>query len=644
MLKTTKIRSIKSYPTYQLHAESVNENVQTAFKVCILETFAWIRSRLEGFDSIPHQLDMPSAENYDRLDLDSLYSFSIDAGYTVDVVYVRSKKIWAFNMTKPDMGANIGLPNERHPVSGRTFSTDITFRMKEKSVEIAIRTICSEPSESTAECEVFRPALVKSLANNKLVGLKEHFPINGQPIEISTKSAAEKVFSYIDDYRKSLPVVFICSAGSKIVEKSEKKTFPFLYSPFALDDFPASDLVKIIPQSRQNGISFKDIKADMSAIDLELKMPLNDKKENEAVRKAEVLTEKENITEVIELENINYNKIAASALGYAYVCFVTEQCVELIGKKYDRDLKNGDIIIVTGGEVSHKYEYDQYCDDLDGFRKKLREIIYSLPRRRTFQYGTSVFHTDARLIEIEEKRAETSSLEGKSALLTEENERLKQKIKELEQLNADRSYNSGEYRKALKHSSLLEAENEKLRLTAAEITEKLNSVTNAYKASAEVINFYKQKAETAAYFPDSNADVCEWIDNTLSDLIIVAPSARSEMKKYSGEMDTAMLCDGLLFLYGYALYRRWSIDGKILQLYGEYGNWTVEKCGAEALKVYRDDYTVTVGGEKYLLDLHIKYGVIPTKLIRVYFCWDDKKKKIIIGHMPGHLATLKQGT
>ena len=124
---TTKIKAVKSYPTYQLHAESLAEKVsaEEVFKICILETYQWIRSRLESFDSIPVQLDMPSPDKYESLKLDELYSFSIDTGFTIDVVYVRSKKIWSFSITEPDMGANIGTENERQPVFGRSFCTDI---------------------------------------------------------------------------------------------------------------------------------------------------------------------------------------------------------------------------------------------------------------------------------------------------------------------------------------------------------------------------------------------------------------------------------------------------------------------------------------------------------------------------------------
>ena len=74
------------------------------------------------------------------------------------------------------------------------------------------------------------------------------------------------------------------------------------------------------------------------------------------------------------------------------------------------------------------------------------------------------------------------------------------------------------------------------------------------------------------------------------------------------------------------------------------GNWDVQNCGKEAIKLRRTDYTVTVGKKQYTLDLHIKRGTQSEELIRIYFCWDPDTKKIIIGSMPEHLATVKNGT
>lgn len=101
---TTKIKAIKGYPTYQFHVKSLYEMIpkQDIFKICIFETFTWIRSRLEEFNTIPNQFDIPSVEDYVQLNLDDLYSFSVNICFTVDVVYVHSQRIWSFSMTEPD--------------------------------------------------------------------------------------------------------------------------------------------------------------------------------------------------------------------------------------------------------------------------------------------------------------------------------------------------------------------------------------------------------------------------------------------------------------------------------------------------------------------------------------------------------------
>ncbi len=92
-------------------------------------------------------------------------------------------------------------------------------------------------------------------------------------------------------------------------------------------------------------------------------------------------------------------------------------------------------------------------------------------------------------------------------------------------------------------------------------------------------------------------DVCDWARKNFSGNIIIAPRAESALRKYSG-----------------------------------------------ALRIHRDDYEVLVDGDKYLLDMHIKYGVSSQVLVRIYFCWDEKTRKIVIGYMPEHLATATKST
>ena len=116
------------------------------------------------------------------------------------------------------------------------------------------------------------------------------------------------------------------------------------------------------------------------------------------------------------------------------------------------------------------------------------------------------------------------------------------------------------------------------------------------------------------------------------------------MRKFSGNLDISSFCDGIVYMNSYAKYRKHEISEIELQLYAERNNWEVQNCGKETIKMRKSDYTVTYENEQYILDLHIKHGVKAEELLRIYFCWDEKRQKILIGSMPGHLATTRQGT
>lgn len=126
--------------------------------------------------------------------------------------------------------------------------------------------------------------------------------------------------------------------------------------------------------------------------------------------------------------------------------------------------------------------------------------------------------------------------------------------------------------------------------------------------------------------------------------MFVAPRAASELRKHTGYLDIACLCDGIVFLAAYSQYRRQELSEETLSLYAEHKKWEVQGCGKETLKVHRSDYTVTIEGKPCILDQHIKRGVRSEELIRIYFCWDEENRRIIIGSMPEHLPTVNNAT
>ena len=208
-MMTTKLKQIKSYPTYQLHAFSKRNRsaVNDIFKICILETMKWLRSRLSEFTEIPEQLDLPEPENYGQLSFEMLRSFSLNVGSNINVVFIENKGIWSFELTETDMGENIGTEMERLPVNGRTFTSDISFMINHERVEIGIRTICSEPCGTTAPCRVFRPAIVKMLSVNPKVGLSFEYDIDGSVVHIGSRAEANRLIDLIQNSRFSIPMV-----------------------------------------------------------------------------------------------------------------------------------------------------------------------------------------------------------------------------------------------------------------------------------------------------------------------------------------------------------------------------------------------------------------------------------------------------
>lgn len=158
---TTKIIPRRSFPTYQLHAyiKSKTETAENAYKICILETFKWLRARFSNFNETIEELLLPEPEDYSSFSTSSLHSFSINKGFNIEVVYIENKGIWSFCLTEPDMGANTGREDERKAVNGRTFSTNISYRLYADKIEFGLQTLCSQPCDVTEVCEVYRPHL-----------------------------------------------------------------------------------------------------------------------------------------------------------------------------------------------------------------------------------------------------------------------------------------------------------------------------------------------------------------------------------------------------------------------------------------------------------------------------------------------------
>ncbi|MBE6843032.1 MAG: hypothetical protein E7510_09430 [Ruminococcus sp.] len=629
---TTKLTPLKSYPTYQFYAQADSKTIPSneIFKICILETFKWLRSRLKNCPDLPNEILTPEPDKYADFSDSTLTSFTYSNGFSIDVIYIEKKGIWSFKISESDMGANIGQAQERLPVHGRMFNTEISFIRHSNYVEIGIRTICSEPSDTTADCEVFRPMLVRSLVHNENIRLiQSGYIINEKPFMIQSKNDVERFYDIYDDLSFNFPLILI--ADSKTHVKNPQISDVSVLKP-TLD-------IKTISSS---SVINSGVSSEINSFVFKTELPFyeeNCKKEKRISKRAEKIEPVK-----IKLPVFDYTELARVLVGFAVVVFVDEKYFKQIEKKIQSEFDYGDIVIIRRKSIIERFSYSDYNSDMKVFFSKLRSDIISMPKRKNYTFGEVLFYSDAKIEDYRGRRNETTSLEDQCNLCLLENAELKKRIRELSEYHNDMQQTAEELRIAKKKIDSLQQEVTAKENAYNDVLCKNEQKESAYRKNAELISFYKQQIEIASRFPINKDDVCDWIEENFHEHLTLSPRARSEMKKYSGALDIAILCDGIVFLKAYSEFRRKEISDDEFNMYAQRNNWEVQSSGKEAIKIRKSDYTMTYEGRQYILDLHIKHGVKSEELIRVYFCWDDDLRKVIIGSMPGHLATVKQST
>lgn len=629
---TTKLLPTRSYPTYQFYANAAPKvlPLQDAFHICILETLRWLRSRLSAFDDLPAEILLPDPEDYTELQPDQLQSFTYTHGIAVDCVYAEKRRIWSFRITEPDAGANLGTPAERLPVIGRTFQTDIAFAVQDDCVEIGVRTLCSDPYDCDAPCEVFRPTVVKVLCQNPTLGVQRcGIRLDGQPYAIDNKAAVERLALMLEDSTFDLPLIFVAESG---------------YDEPApvLPDLQSSMGLSAVSKGFGMGNVNKEFAVDLSRVDIKVTNP-------KAPAKAKKTALEQKLTappKETRIKRIDFpsERMAKSMIGFAVVAVVSEKCLPYLKNKCGILLSSGDIAVYCHGKESERHAYKTWSKGSEGFLNTFRDAMRLSPKRSDYSFGAVEFLSKARLQELSERRHEAGDLTEKCAIYKQEKEELKRQVRELSQQNADLRRSGEELR--LTQKKLLAAQD-----NLADTEEQLRTLQalhqereEAYRRSTELIQFYREKADMAAEFPTVKDKICDWAEAHFSEDMLITADSRTALRKYDTAFDLAVLCDGLLYLSAYARYRRGEFSADMLALYAERYSWEVQGCGKEALKMRKEDYTISVDGTPYLLDQHIKYGVSAQSLVRVYFCWDDAMQKLIIGYMPGHLATVRKGT
>jgi len=222
-----KLLKNRIYPTYQLYAV-INSKVsaEEAMVIAVLETFSWLRKRFREL-TIPDEIDYPEPDKYKSVRLDDFKSFRINEGYVVDVVFIKEKGVFAFQLVEPDLGPEPGNENQgRKPAPGRVFATNIAYRIYNGKLECGFKTVCSEPENTKAACEVFRLAVIRSIVLNELLGLDQIIPIIRDMHQINSIDKVDRFIDYIRSNERQLPFVLTVEYKKPVDFNTLVKTKP----------------------------------------------------------------------------------------------------------------------------------------------------------------------------------------------------------------------------------------------------------------------------------------------------------------------------------------------------------------------------------------------------------------------------------
>ena len=449
--------------------------------------------------------------------------------------------------------------------------------------------------------------IIPALAQNPHVGfLKNGFLLNGKAMEIRKKSdiAYFDALCHAADF--DMPLVVVADSGTvqkKLdLEQMDVSAVPKLQS-FSAELSAHNDMLHFYDRNVQ-------MNEAESTVTKNLQQPLNRRVKRHVSSKMKLKPEAASPAKAETTEKLPvfpFEKLAEKLLGFGVVCFVEHRCLEEFSRKYKLALQEGDMLILRHGSTAERYPYAQYARDMDGFSRQRKQELRQMLKRGAFTFGRILFHSDARLAVLQDSQQETLSLEERCRILQQENDELKNQLKDFTQQNTDMRMNGEQLRIYQKQLAEKEAELERRNAAYQVLEQEYDSKKNSYQQSTEIVQFYREKADIAATFPTDKEAIPEWAEKHFSDSLIFTQRARNSLRKFSSKLDLAVICDGILYLSAYGKFRQ--------------GNLSEE-----------------------LLDMHIKYGIKAKGLARLYFCWNEELQKIVLGYLPSHLPTLKNPT
>jgi len=587
------------YPTFQLHvlASGCGVDTESVLKILILETMQWLKQRFRAHE-LPKELDLPDTSCYMDFELSSLKSFHLDVGYKLEIIWLPEDKIWALQLTEPDLGPRPGENNsERPPVPGRLIETNISYVVVSGGVECGFKTVVSEPEGTGSSCEVFRYAFIKYLVRNPLIKLCQTWRLIEEAHKIENISDLKRLSSWLEDKERMMPAVIISEHSPEQKSFPEIPKVPELYCGFGTSVQRKLELEMMSKKTVQG----------------EPRMPLD-------------------LTDLIHYR-----------MGYAQFFILQASVREEFSKKAGLEIGNGEIIIIEPkrfGKGVKRFIYSEIVQNPAKVKEELDSYIQNYPRGREMAFGRCVFVPEAK--ELERKKI-IAAARSKEELADYYIEKIREKDNELDEYWR-------EIRGRENKISRLEQEIDKLEEEKKAVLKQLDDISLEYQkkldAKDEEIEHYKALLDR----PQRLDGVSKWVEKHLSGRLILHERAKDMLKKTAAEkVNLPLLCDALEHLatdFRDELLGIIDEEERRARCSRKYNrNFEIVLTKGAAVNRYPKEYKIKyMTGYKgrpveTLLDYHLKVGNDSANLLRIYFLYDKEKKLIVVGSLPEHLST-----
>lgn len=138
--------------------------------------------------------------------------------------------------------------------------------------------------------------------------------------------------------------------------------------------------------------------------------------------------------------------------------------------------------------------------------------------------------------------------------------------------------------------------------------------------------------------------IAKWVEQYYPDRLYLHPRAVRALKSAVYQNPSMVYRCLILLAEDYYDYRKGRINRDAFLQRCSAVDPGLSECGfGEGSDILEqgDEYYITYGGKRRLLERHLKKGVSHNALycLRIYFFWDDKTSHVVIGSLPGHLRS-----